>query len=736
MLFARSLNLGYGDQVVFTTGPLSHVYDLTFSRNLYHEKFFSILLITLFYTLFIAKVAHENKNVFVACIAALPFFVNIFVDPAFIGLPFCASLIGTLAVQSAHVRALVALGAIASAVATLAKFSVFPMAAAGFLIVDALAVSKKQFPIALATYALSTAGVIALASPATSFTSYLRSSLEVAAGYTEAMSVSGSVLEIVLVFESMLVIVGLVACSELRRFRIGESSLIAAGGRVAIVVVFLLVCVKGGLVRHDVHAIMAWYGLGFAAAAYCAFSWRVLSPRLALGCLALVAVGLAGTFVRLIVEIKVPMRTVIADMITQGQNEYHNWAVFLRGPTAWLSEQDARERTALERLRSTRPLPKLDGTVDTIASVQSALIANGLQYWPRPVLQEYVTYTLGLIERNRTFFRSSRAPEYLLMAPGSIDGRHPATAEGAIWPDLLARYAPRDVVGNMALLRRRERPLDISMQPLRTLSAPIDAMIDLDPLPDKAIFAYIDVQPTIWGRLANLIFKSATLFINVQYVDGTEARYRFIPAIARQGFFLSPLIATADSYISLATGQAASNPQKVKSFAVQPGTLASLFWSDTLTVRLDVLEGDTLRTEAESIEMSPAMKRRIELSSVLKLNPGAKVAMTAEGMLAHAPMTLSVPTGGKRTIDIGFGLVDGAWKGDGNTDGVCFRVSAKGTSSLLWERCLDPKQVVGDRGPQETEIALPENVESLTLETSCGKNCAWDWSYWEKILLR
>ena len=82
----------------FTTGPLSHVYDLTFSKALYHEKILSILLIALFYTLFIAKIAHENRNVFVACIAVLLFFVNIFVDPAFIGLPLCASLLGTLAV--------------------------------------------------------------------------------------------------------------------------------------------------------------------------------------------------------------------------------------------------------------------------------------------------------------------------------------------------------------------------------------------------------------------------------------------------------------------------------------------------------------------------------------------------------------------------------------------------------------------------------------------------------------
>jgi hypothetical protein len=35
-------------------------------------------------------------------------------------------------------------------------------------------------------------------------------------------------------------------------------------------------------------------------------------------------------------------------------------------------------------------------------------------------------------------------------------------------------------------------------------------------------------------------------------------------------------------------------------------------------------------------------------------------------------------------LDIGFGPVDGSWKGGGITDGVCFRVSAAGLPSPLW----------------------------------------------------
>jgi hypothetical protein len=339
---------------------------------------------------------------------------------------------------------------------------------------------------------------------------------------------------------------------------------------------------------------MAWYGLGFAAATYCAFSWRTLSRPLVFACLVLTGVGLIGTYVRLIADIKIPARTLVSEMIAQRKTEYLNWAAFLARPAVWLSEQGAKEDAAAERVRSARPLPKLDGTVDAIPSMQSALIAHGLQYRPRPVFQEYVTYTHGLVARNRAFFQGSRAPDYILMAPGSIDGRHPATAEGAIWPELLARYAPHDIVDGLALLRKRARPLDIAMQPLRTMSATMNSTVDLAPLPDKAVFAYIDVRPTFLGKLANLVLKSAALHIDVQYVDGIKAQYRFIPALGREGFFLSPLIANAENYISLATGQAGSKPQKVKSFVIRADTLANLLWSQELAVRLEVLEDGQL----------------------------------------------------------------------------------------------------------------------------------------------
>jgi hypothetical protein len=729
LLQARLLGLGFGNQVVFTGGPLSHVYTQTFSSQLFYENILATVLFAAFYTLFVINAASRSKSMLAAAIGAFPFLSNV-ADPFFLGLPFCASLIGT---QRFHVRPLVAMGAAASAVATLAKFSVFPMAIFGFLIVDLIALSRRRLPIALIAYGFTLIALFLITSPNGSLPEYFRGNLEAAAGYSEAMSISGPVEELVLFLAVALTLLGSVALSE---FRSGESPFVVAVGRIAIVGVFLLVCAKMGFVRHDGHALMAWTGLAVAICTYCASAWRTFSLRTSVAFVALTLVITACFVGRVSWMTEVPARTIVSSLVAERRVEYAHWINFISSPGRWLAEQRAREKASYEQIRAQHSWPQLEGTVDIIPSMQSALIANGLRYQPRPTLQEYTTYTRWLIEKNRSFFRGDQAPDFLLMESGSIDDRHPAFAEGPVWPDLIARYAPYDIVEGMVLLRKRDKPLDLGMHTVRSQSGTIDQPLDLTPLPQGAVFARIDVQPTFLGRLANLVFKSSILVMDVEYTDGAEASYRFIPSIAREGFFLSPQVAAGSAFMSFAVGGTELNPRKVKSIAIRPSTLAEWLWSETFTIKLEAMEEEALRANIQKKDMKPAAKQvfeSFELFLVMMQNRDAHVTRLPQGVLAHAPTSLNVSTGGRRALSVSFGLLDGAWQGEGNTDGVCFRASTTSSRSLLWERCLDPKQVVADRGQQEAVIAVPDKTEAVVLETTCRKECSWDWSYWGRI---
>src|SRR6267154_4444362 len=66
LLQARYLNLGFGNQIVFAGGPLSHVYTKGFSSSLFHEQLFSTVLFTIFYLGFLINSVTRSGTAFVA----------------------------------------------------------------------------------------------------------------------------------------------------------------------------------------------------------------------------------------------------------------------------------------------------------------------------------------------------------------------------------------------------------------------------------------------------------------------------------------------------------------------------------------------------------------------------------------------------------------------------------------------------------------------------------------------
>ena len=90
-------------------------------------------------------------------------------------------------------------------------------------------------------------------------------------------------------------------------------------------------------------------------------------------------------------------------------------------------------------------------------------------------------------------------------------------------------------------------------------------------------------------------------------------------------------------------------------------------------------------------------------------------------------------------LEIGFGLRDGSWQAEQPGDGVCFQVLRRlaAEETLLWERCLDPARLAGDRGPQGASLPVPDEPGALLLfRTHERGGAAYDQSYWSRAQLR
>src|SRR5262249_54445990 len=84
------------------------------------------------------------------------------------------------------------------------------------------------------------------------------------------------------------------------------------------------------------------------------------------------------------------------------------WAAFHASYEEWLTKE--KQRFDLPHTRAVIG----QAPVDVLGYEQTIALYNGLTYRPRPVFQSYCAYTSHLARLNDAFYRSSRAPDYVL----------------------------------------------------------------------------------------------------------------------------------------------------------------------------------------------------------------------------------------------------------------------------------------------------------------------------------
>jgi hypothetical protein len=405
-------------------------------------------------------------------------------------------------------------------------------------------------------------------------------------------------------------------------------------------------------------------------------------------------------------------------------------------PKKWLNEKLSQLQQASENIAASAKLPALAGTVDMIPSRQIEVIAAGLDYKPRPTVQEYATYSGDLIARNRSFFESDSAPDYLLFEPGSIDIRHPASAEGSLWPLFLQRYKSVDLAGSTLVLRKRQKPL----APL--LGAPENGQAtigDWYPLPhtNDALFMKIDIRPTIIGKLLNFAFRPPQVTMSLAFGEGREEFFRLIPAQAREGMMLGPKIASSGDCLLVEQADRIDNLMRWPTgLRIDVGLFGRLAYSENVTISTHRVDRNALRSYREDhlASMSSRLADVWPLLANNGLNPPF-VDLSAGGIFAHANSTLQLPTGMANRFQFSFGLRRADYASFPDFDGVCFTVSVQGNEATLFKRCLDPNQNPPDAEVQTANVAVPSDA-ILEIKALCRTTCNNDWSYWGSATLR
>ncbi|MHB8885620.1 MAG: hypothetical protein ACYC5H_11190 [Methylovirgula sp.] len=713
----------FGYDLIFTGGPLSALYTRYFDSVHWPWVLLAGGLLAISLAWSCARLA---STWMVA--ALLPTLILIcYPDSVLISLPAFVGL-AVLARPKAS-TAFIVLAAITTGALALAKFSVVPVAVVAFIAIDIALVRERRLPIGFVAFLAAMIGWFAvLQGGVVHFGDFVRFSVETSTGYAAAMSVDGSGLEL---HAFIALAAGFAVVLLLGAFRPEMSrSVLQSMLATAVLGVFCFIGFKAGFIRHDLHSLIGWGVLALASAAYAGWENRNVLRWLAI-VLSVTSAATASEVLRS--QTGEGAFATTRDRLQEVGNNLTSLTELALNPRGWVKAQQVAMTRGRAAVRAAMPLPKLKGSVDALPSIQSAVIAAGLDYRPRFTIQEYTTYTKALIAKNRESWFGRRSPDHILFSLDPIDGRYPNLSEGPLWPELLRFYEPtRRIDKNLVVLSRRQHPLS------EILGAPITRTIHLGErfaIDPNASFLTLDIRTTWLGRFLSLMFKPPLVHLQLQYANGSawQSDYKIIPAIAREGFIISPRVETADDFIDLSIGDwtafgPSSRPVSARIVVEAPGS-----WAYDARVSATFRSIDTAVLKRNRPEM-PNLKERRQAQAPLRhlldavpLQP-PWITRVPEGLLVHAPRRIVIPITEAKSITVTFGLRDGAWK-VGKTEGACFQALTE-TGLMLWKRCLDPRHNVADRGPQEARFALPSGQPRIVLQTLCRQNCDWAWSYW------
>jgi hypothetical protein len=179
-----------------------------------------------------------------------------------------------------------------------------------------------------------------------------------------------------------------------------------------------------------------------------------------------------------------------------------------------------------------------------------------LNWRPRSVLQSYQAYTAYLDQLDAAHFTGAAAPNRVLLAFRSIDGRYPLFDEPAV---VRALYDDYDVLGQNRDFLILQRKAAATPSPLRTIGSVRAHLGDVVPVPSlpggAMLYAGIRVPYSPWGRGMALLFQPSELHIAFHLTTGDSGPFRFIPAVAPDGVMLSSYVSSVEELGNLLARQ-------------------------------------------------------------------------------------------------------------------------------------------------------------------------------------
>jgi len=183
-------------------------------------------------------------------------------------------------------------------------------------------------------------------------------------------------------------------------------------------------------------------------------------------------------------------------------------------------------------------------SIDVIPWEISLLYAYNLNWTPRPILQTYSAYTPGLENLDAAYFASGKAPEQLLFSYRFLDDRYLPYDMPATFRVLLQRYefTALSSDGEFMLLTKKSTPAPLQEPALLSSGEySLGQDIVLPQVEGGRVYARVEIDPTLLGRLANLAYKTPPISVTLETKDGPRSHV-LVRSLGANGLFVSQYI--------------------------------------------------------------------------------------------------------------------------------------------------------------------------------------------------
>lgn len=206
------------------------------------------------------------------------------------------------------------------------------------------------------------------------------------------------------------------------------------------------------------------------------------------------------------------------------------------------------------------------GSVDVYPIDVGPVLAYDLRWDPRPVLEAYSAYTPYLDGIDAAHFRGPAAPDRVLFELKTIDDRYAPFDEPETVRALLTRYRVESVEEPFAVLVRADQPAVVTEEPEGTTCRPQGVPIGVPARPGRLVFGRVHAPYSVQGRLLDLAFKPSLLRITLRSAAGEAFAHRLVSAVAPDGLFLGSYVQDAGDWERVAQG---ALPAPIASLAVE-----------------------------------------------------------------------------------------------------------------------------------------------------------------------